>query len=90
MIGFTAQKDAILPGEGFNAVTGETLRHDHGIKRWSRGLRKSFKANGFNAILFLGSLSLCILGVVASIQLLVLTFANNPSVTSFTCTSPIL
>jgi hypothetical protein len=30
------------------------------------------------------------LGIVASILLLVQTFANNPSVTSFTCISPVL
>lgn len=90
MIGFVAQREAALAGEGFNALTGETVRHDSGMKRWARGLNKNFKTNTFNAVLFLGSVCLCALGIVASILLLVQTFANNPSVTSFTCISPVL
>jgi len=90
MIGFRAQKDAVMDGEGFNALTGETTRHDSGIRRWVRGLKKNVKVNTLNAILFLGSACLCFLGMVASIKLLVLTFATNPAITSFTCTSPVL
>jgi len=90
MLGFTAQRDAALPGEGFNAITGETVRHDSGMKRWIRGLKKSFRINTFNVILFIGSITLCVLGTVASILLLVQTFAKNPAITSFTCTSPVL
>ena len=90
MLGFAAQKDAALNGEGFDAITGRTIRHDSGLKRWARGLKQTLKINTFNAVLFLGSVCLSILGIVASIKLLVQTFANNPAITSFTCVSPVL
>lgn len=90
MLGFAAQKDAALNGEGFDAITGRTIRHDSGLKRWARGLKQTLKINTFNAVLFLGSICLSIFGIVASIELLVQTFANNPAIPSFTCVSPVL
>lgn len=90
MLGLAAQRDAILPGEGFNPTTGETTRTDHGLRRWIRGLRTHIMSNLSNAIMFLGALTLCVLGMYASIELLILAFKYNDTVTSFTCISPVL
>jgi cytochrome P450/NADPH-cytochrome P450 reductase len=42
MIGFAAQRDAALVGKGFNALTGDTVRHDSGRKRWAYGVFGSY------------------------------------------------
>jgi hypothetical protein len=40
MLGFKAQRDAILPEETFDPRTGRVERMDYGFKRWMRGLKK--------------------------------------------------
>jgi hypothetical protein len=90
MLGYAAQSDAALPGEGFDQTTGRTIRHDSGMKRWARGMKKHIKTNLFNAFILIGAVFLCALGIVASIILLVETFQSNPKITSFTCVSPVL
>lgn len=40
MLGFKAQRDAILPKETFDPRTGRVERMDYGFKRWMRGLKK--------------------------------------------------
>lgn len=90
ILGLAVQRDATLPGEGFNPATGETIRHDHGMKRWIRGFKKHVFLNLSNAVMFLGALTLCGLGMYASIELLILAFKYNDKVVSFTCISPVL
>jgi hypothetical protein len=56
MLGALIQRDAIQAGEGFDPATGQTTRHDGGLKRWARGYLKQWPVNTWNALFFLGSL----------------------------------
>ena len=40
--GYLVKEGARLPGEGFDPRTGETTRHDGGLRRFSRGLGKKW------------------------------------------------
>ena len=89
-----AKRDALRPeqGEGYNPATGETVRHDHGLKRFIRG----FFAGSFLGkihkiwlvIFFLGALATCGLGLYSSIESMISAFAGNKA-TAFSCKAPI-
>ena len=57
MIGFKAQRDAILPEEIFDPNTGRVTHIDSGMKRWIRGLKKQWHWNSWDALYFLGALA---------------------------------
>lgn len=44
-LGYRVQIGAELPGEGFDPVTGQTTRHDAGMKRLVRGFKKQWYIN---------------------------------------------
>ena len=88
MIGYKAQRDAILPEETFDPRTGIVVRKDAGIKRYMRGLRKHWLINSWDMILFLGAASTAALGTYASIMLLIQGYQDNPSQAAFSCQSP--
>ena len=93
-LGYAIKVGAMLPGEGFDPVTGQLTRHDRGMKRWIRGFFAggftSYKLymNIFNVIFFLGSLATAALGAYSAIEALIAAF-SVPSITAFTCTSPL-
>lgn len=70
-LGFDIQKNA-MEGAGFDPMTGQTYRTEGTIKRWIRGYFSGglFQVvlNVWNTIYFLGSLSMCGLGMYAAIQ----------------------
>jgi hypothetical protein len=83
------KKDSMLPEESFNPATGEFVRVDHGVKRWWRGLKRHWVFNVGNVVLAIGALSTAVLGIYAGVTELMFVFANNPAVTSLSCTNPI-
>jgi len=87
-VGYNCQKDAILPEELFDPVTGQVPnRVDSGIKRWMRGYRKKFLLNTFDVIYFLAALATAGLGIYASVIGMHETFAST-ALTPFTCQNP--
>ncbi|PWY81746.1 hypothetical protein BO94DRAFT_536947 [Aspergillus sclerotioniger CBS 115572] len=87
LVGYNVQKDAMLPGEEFNPITGETKRVDSGIKRWIRGYKKKFAMNTFDVLYSLAALGTAGMGLWASIVSMKQSFAETP-LTPFTCTNP--
>jgi hypothetical protein len=93
-LGFAIMTGSQLPGEGFNPTTGQIVRHDRGIKRIIRGFfaggLTSWRpwVNMFNIIFMLGSAATAALGAYSAIEALIAAFAL-PSITAFTCTSPL-
>lgn len=87
LVGFNCQKDAMLPEEEFNPLTGETKRVDEGWKRWMRGYKKKMLWNTFDVIYFLGALSCAGLGIYAAIEYMHTVFTTTP-ITAFTCLNP--
>jgi hypothetical protein len=85
---------AMLPGEGFNPATGQVTLQDRGFKRIIRGFfyggLTSWRPwmNMFNIIFMLGSAATAALGTYSAIEALIAAFAQ-PSITAFTCTSPL-
>lgn len=61
-LGWTIQKAAALPGEGFNPSTRVTVRHDQGIKRWIRGYKKTWMISTPTFIYVLAGLACCGMG----------------------------
>ncbi|THX21220.1 hypothetical protein D6D17_00186 [Aureobasidium pullulans] len=91
MLGVQIQHDAIRPeqGEGFNPATGETIRHDHGIKRWARGFMAGrWYIKLWNFVFFLGALVTCVLGTYSSVKSIVDAYASGSS-TAFSCVGPV-
>ncbi|PYI01606.1 transmembrane amino acid transporter family protein [Aspergillus sclerotiicarbonarius CBS 121057] len=89
-VGFRTQKDAVLPGEGYNPVTGVTTRHDEGWKRYVRGFKKSLYINLFCIFYFCGGLACSGMGMWAAITSLIEIFAPGGTVaTSFGCAAPV-
>lgn len=89
------QKFSAQEGEGFQPETGETIRHDSGLRRIVRGFffpgwatSKYFYMNVFNIFYFLGALALAGLGAYSSIVTLQAAYAESVT-TSFTCKSPV-
>lgn len=88
MLFHNAQRDAIQEGEGFEESTGRTIRHDDGLSRWIRGLRKNTALNAFNLLFFLGSLTTAVLGIYSAVVGLIDAYAKT-AVSGFSCTSPV-
>lgn len=89
MLGFRIKRDALQQGEGFDPSSGQTLRHDGGMKRWARGFKKNLLFNVFNLFFFLGSLTTAVLGIYSSIKGMKDAYAKGAS-TGFSCKSPVL
>ena len=89
MLGFKIQKNAVLPEEAFNPLTGEVARVDMGLKRWMRGMGKSWPLNLWNFVFALGAAATAVLGIYASVVELINVFKYRPTVTSFGCTNPV-
>ena len=88
MLGYRIKKDAIMEGEGFDATTGRTVRHDRGFARWRRGYMKSWMLNTFHIIFFLGSTATAILGIYSAVLGIISAYgAGSPP--SFSCRSPV-
>lgn len=88
MLFHNAQRDAIREGEGFEASTGRTIRHDQGMTRWIRGLRKHAALNASNLFFFLGSFATAVLGIYSAVVGLKDAYAET-AVSSFSCKNPI-
>ncbi|KAJ5309609.1 uncharacterized protein N7443_002070 [Penicillium atrosanguineum] len=89
---FWIHRAAMDDGEGFNPMTGATVRHDHGIKRLARGFAslgpKRIMLSVFNIFYFFGALALAGLGAYSAIVTLKSAYAESVT-TSFVCTSPV-
>ncbi|OJJ68378.1 hypothetical protein ASPBRDRAFT_32979 [Aspergillus brasiliensis CBS 101740] len=89
-VGFRCQKDAALPGEGYNPATGETIRHDSGMQRYIRGFKKHWVLNLFCIFYFCGGLACSGMGMWAAVESLLEVFGPGGTVaTSFGCTAPV-
>ena len=86
-VGFNCHKDAMLPDEEFDPVTGQAARVDRGWARWMRGYRKRFFINTFDVVYFVCALATAGLGIYASVIGMHQTFAKT-TITSFTCANP--
>jgi hypothetical protein len=87
IVGYNIQKDAMLPEEEFNPVTGEVKRVDSGLKRWIRGYKKKWAINTFDVLYSLAALATAGLGLYTSTTAMSDAFANT-SITSFSCKNP--
>ncbi|KAJ5495145.1 amino acid transporter [Penicillium diatomitis] len=89
---FWIKKAALQDGEGFDPVTGHSIRHDRGLRRIVRGFLaqkpKYLLFSTFNIFYFLGALALAGLGAYSSITILRDSYASGAT-TSFTCHSPL-
>lgn len=90
-LGYDIQKNA-MQGEGFVASTGQTLRSETTIKRWIRGFFTGglypVARNIWHLLYFLASLSMCGLGMYASIVGMIDAFKED-QLNSFSCRSPL-
>lgn len=96
-IGYRIQRAAMQNGEGFDPATGQTVRHDKGVKRFIRGFLGAGD-QGFglrdviwsvaNLLYTLGALCLAALGAYSAIETLITAFASSTT-TSFVCKSPL-
>jgi len=93
-LGFDIQKNAIRSGEGegFDPVTGQVIRKETTMQRWSRGFFSGgpfqVAINVWHIIYFLASLSMCGLGMYAAVEGLIVAF-RNPQLNAFSCRSPL-
>ena len=88
-IGYQIQKTAMEGEAGFDPITGEVVAADRGVKRWVRGFfGRKWYFNVFNLLYFLGAMSLCALGIYASVKNLIAIYAV-PQLNAFGCTSPL-
>ncbi|KAJ5820512.1 hypothetical protein N7474_006103 [Penicillium riverlandense] len=89
-VGYNCQMGARLPGEGFNAATRVTVRHDGGYKRWVRGYMKKWHINIASTLYFLGGLALSGMGSWAAIEALIAWGEGTSSIaTSWGCEVPV-
>lgn len=89
-MGYRSHLAAALPGEGFDPVTGQTTRHDFGLKRFWRGFSKDWWVTVPVLLFALGGLASSGLGTWASIEGAIQIFGPNGTVaTSWGCTSPV-
>jgi len=91
-IGYFSKKNAIRDGEGFDPATGNTVRHDNGLKRFVRGFMSgptwNKGMNVWNVLYFLGALVTAGLGAYSAIKGLMVAF-THPGINAFTCHSPL-
>lgn len=86
--GFWIMETAMQPDEGFDPVTGKTIYHDRGWRRWTRGFARNRYFNTANIVYAAGCLAVAGLGLYASIESLIEAF-EIPQVNAFSCTSPL-
>jgi hypothetical protein len=88
-LAYNIRKNAIRADEGFDASTGQVIRHDSGIKRFVRGfMARNWYLNAWNILYFLGSLATAGLGIWSAVENLILIYAV-PELNAFGCTSPL-
>ena len=90
-VAYWIKKYALQEGEGYDPATGQTTRHDGGIRRAARGFfahRGRAWINMANILYVLGALALAGLGAYSSIVILQSAFAESVT-TSFVCQSPL-
>jgi len=87
LVGYNVQKDAMLPEEHFNPLTGKVNRVDSGIKRWIRGYKRKFVWNTFDVLYSLAALGAAGLGIWASVTAMHASFSES-ALTPFTCANP--
>ena len=87
LVGYHVQRDALLPGEGWDPATGVLVRHDRGWVRWWRGYRARLWVNVANTVLCLASLALAVLGVYSAAVQIAGYYALGVG-TSFSCKNP--
>ena len=89
-VGYSCQQGAMLEGEGFDPTTGRTIRHDSGMKRWTRGFMARWPINTLSVLYFLGGLACSGMGTWAAVEGLITIFGPGGTVaTSFGCASPV-
>ena len=87
LVAYNVQKDAMLPEEEFNPVTGEVKRVDSGMKRWIRGYKKKLAFNTFDVLYSIAALATAGLGLYTSTVAMHDTFEKT-SITPFSCKNP--
>jgi hypothetical protein len=87
-LGHTIQKAAVLPGEGFNPYTRETIRMDQGTSRWIRGFKKSWTISLPTTIYVIAGLACCGMGIWAAIEGLISVFGPGGTVATCKLTQP--
>lgn len=87
MVGYNVQKDAMLPGDGWDPTMGRVVRQDGGWVRLWRGYKKRVAVNLFNSVLFLASGTLAVLGIYSAIVQIIGYYSLGAS-SSFSCSSP--
>ncbi|KAJ5904442.1 hypothetical protein N7504_006825 [Penicillium tannophilum] len=88
-LGYAIQEGSRLPGEGFDPYTGQTIRHDTGISRWTRGYMKNWYIT-IPVTIFTGA-GFAASGMGTWAAVLALESAYGPGgslTTSWTCTNP--
>ncbi|KAJ7785066.1 putative amino acid transporter [Mycena maculata] len=86
---FWMKRHALQEGEGYDPASGQTIRHDSGLRRMARGfMARRWWVNVANVIYTLGALALGGLGAYSSIIILMNAFNSNRT-TSFVCKSPL-
>lgn len=89
-LGWSIQDAAVLPGEGFNPETGESVLHDRGPKRWARGFMKKWYIHATVLIYSLAGLATSGMGTWAAVEGLIEVFGPGGTVaTSYGCRSPV-
>jgi len=68
-VAYMIKLNALQPGEGFDPLTGQIVRHDTGMKRFVRGfMAKRWYLNIFNILYAMGALCLAGLGAYGAIE----------------------
>ncbi|KAK4553077.1 hypothetical protein LTR86_009804 [Recurvomyces mirabilis] len=89
-LGYSIKDASALEGEGFNPATGETTRHDEGMKRYVRGYLKRPVSHTITLLYFLAGLACSGMGSWAAIEGLIPVFGPGGTVaTSWGCASPV-
>lgn len=84
-VAYKIQDGAYLEGEGFDPVTGVSTRHDDGMKRYIRGLKKTWHIT-VPAILFtMAGLAASGMGTWSAILALIASAQTGTANTSWTC-----
>lgn len=88
--GYNIQKDAALPGEGFDPHTCTTIRHDNGWKRLLRGFMKRWWFHTPVGLFILASFACSGMGTWAGVEGAIAVFGPGGTVaTSFGCGVPV-
>ncbi|OAA78805.1 Transmembrane amino acid transporter family protein [Akanthomyces lecanii RCEF 1005] len=89
-LGWSIQDAAVLPGEGFNPETGESVLNDRGPKRWARGFMKKWYIHAPVLVYSLAGLATSGMGTWAAVEGLIEVFGPGGTVaTSYGCRSPV-